>query len=672
MLFKRLFFWLLFVCILGTISAQSATDRLRRIERRLEALIENGVPLEKEITISFTGSIQELVTFLAESTELSVGIDPEIRRQVSVTFTGVMVRDVILYLCDTYSLSMRPTGTIVYLINYVPPPVAPLEREPAIEYNTASGLVSLNLKRDTLIDVIRILTEKSGQNVNVDPVIQRKLVSGFVNNVSVSASLSQLAINNDLELSERGGLPYLTEKKRDTFFSNSGEDSDRPLSQPGINIRKTADNRVDVRAEGVSAIDVIQAIATELDRQFYVLEDFKVANSARNSNVNGSSNRTDNRRTNQSTNGSTINSFPSELGDMIVTLQTRNATFDEILTNMFRNTSFTYQNDGTVYLIGSREAESLRSTSIVQFQYRSARGMMELIPESFLQGVRVDSLFELNSLILSGSKRNIEEIRGLLKSLDKVVPVVNIELTIIDVSSNKLDEYGIEAGVRPGGQPAGGTIVSSSENQGGIDFSYSPGAINQLLDLLAGRGIVNIGRVTPDFYLGLKALQEDGIVDIQSTPKLSTLNSHPASLSIGTKRYYQEQQVNYPGLDRPIPIQATIFKEIEANLLVNINPIVSGDEEVTLDIYFEQTEFLADTGPNAPPPQVSRRFESIIRVRNGETIILGGLERELESRTRRGVPFLSRIPVIGWLFGNKRKAKQKNKLLIVIKPTIIN
>ncbi|MEL6141423.1 MAG: hypothetical protein AAFU67_07375, partial [Bacteroidota bacterium] len=105
------------------LNAQDPGDRLRRIERRLEALIETGLPLDEEITISFTGSIQELVTFLAESTELSVAIDPYIQQQVSVTFTAVMVRDIVLYLCDTYSLGLRPTGEIVYLVQYKPPPL---------------------------------------------------------------------------------------------------------------------------------------------------------------------------------------------------------------------------------------------------------------------------------------------------------------------------------------------------------------------------------------------------------------------------------------------------------------------------------------------------------------------------------------------------------------------
>ncbi|MEL6142753.1 MAG: hypothetical protein AAFU67_14180, partial [Bacteroidota bacterium] len=505
------------------------------------------------------------------------------------------------------------------------------------------------------------------------PIVQRKLVSGYINNVRVQPALSQLALNNDLELTQKNGLPYLGEAPRNSIFGYDTQ-NENAISNPGITIRKTSEERVDVRAEDVSALELIRTVASELDLQYYVLEGLpQGARSASGS--SGGNRNNNNRRQPQLTppgQQSRLAGNSGSLNNLMLTLQARDATFKEILQNIFRNSDFTYELRDGIFLIGYRASETLRRTEIVQFQFRSARGMAELVPEFLTEGVLIDTLYELNSLILSGSRLNIEETKHFLKSLDRVVPMVNIEMTIVDISTSKLDQFGVEAGVTPGGREAGGSIVSSTQDQGGVDFTFSPNAINQVLDLLAGRGVVNIGRVTPDFYLSLKALQEDGVVDIESTPKLSTLNSHPAQLSIGTKRYYQEQQVNFPGLQQPIPVQATIFKEIEANLLININPIVSGDEEVTLDIYFEQSEFLEEAAPNAPPPQVSRRFESMIRVRNGETVVLGGLERKATSRTRRGVPFLSKIPLIGWIFGSKRKSKQKDKLIIFIKPTIIN
>jgi len=178
--------------------------------------------------------------------------------------------------------------------------------------------------------------------------------------------------------------------------------------------------------------------------------------------------------------------------------------------------------------------------------------------------------------------------------------------------------------------------------------------------------------VSGDFFLSLKAIEEKGFIEIRSTPKLATLNSHDANLSIGQKRYYLEQQVNFPGNLNPIPVQSNIFKEVEANLDIDIRPFVSGDEQVTLEIFFEQSEFISEVSLNEPPPQVTRKFESMVRMKNGEMIVLGGLERDTKSNTKAGVPFLSRIPVIGWLFGKKRKSKTKDKLLIFVRPTIIN
>ena len=73
----------------------------------------------------------------------------------------------------------------------------------------------------------------------------------------------------------------------------------------------------------------------------------------------------------------------------------------------------------------------------------------------------------------------------------------------------------------------------------------------------------------------------------------------------------------------------------------------------------------------APPGTINRDFQSLIRVKNGEMIMLGGLEENTNSSSGRGLPLISRIPVLKWIFGNRTKSKSENKLTIFIKPTII-
>ena len=100
---------------------------------------------------------------------------------------------------------------------------------------------------------------------------------------------------------------------------------------------------------------------------------------------------------------------------------------------------------------------------------------------------------------------------------------------------------------------------------------------------------MNLGRVTPNFYLSLKALEENGTIRLQSTPKLSTLNGHEATLTSGEKQYYKEIQNNYYGTQNPIQSESYTWKSVDANLSIKVTPYVSEDRHLTLEIEFEQT-----------------------------------------------------------------------------------
>lgn len=648
--------WSIFLVLIFPffLHAQKDQPRLDSLASQLESLTEKGINLDQPITITLNGSIQELVTFLGESTALNLSIDPTINKMVSTSFTKASVKDIILYLCDVYNLDLKFSGSIIQLIPYIKPAALPVVRTPEISFDQNSQLLTLDLNSDTLSKVIQIISELTGNNIAVSSEVRERLVNGFINRADVETVLRQIAINNNLEFELEEGFFFLKNKNEPIPQNlNPGGNITPQLIGQNLQVRRSGNDRVSIKALNVPVIDLIRETADKLNVNYFLLTDKDDANANQNNRS-----RTSSRSGNQG----------AADENNIVSIQIQNATFAEVLEKVCRNSDYTFSEDNSVFIIGKRNAEGLRETKVIQLQYRSAQGVLDYIPEEIVQGVEIDTLLELNSLILSGSQKSIAEIDTFIQTIDKVIPVVMIELIIVDVQHNKLSEFGVEAGVQKGGREAGGNVVSGD----GYDFTFSPGAINRVLDLLSGRNIINLGQVTDNFYLSLKAVEEKGIIDIQSTPKLSTLNSHDAALSIGEKRYFLEQQVNFPGTDRPIPVQANIFQEVEANLDISITPIVSGDDQVTLNISFEQSEFVGEPNPNQPPPQVSRKFESMIRIKDGEMVVLGGLERELNSKVRRGVPWLSRIPLIGWMFGRKKKNKSKNKLMIFVQPTIIN
>jgi type IV pilus assembly protein PilQ len=266
-------------------------------------------------------------------------------------------------------------------------------------------------------------------------------------------------------------------------------------------------------------------------------------------------------------------------------------------------------------------------------------------------------------LFLTGPSYQIDEFELFVKEIDKVVPVVLIEVIIMYVNKSISVSTGIQAGL--GDAP----VQTSGQVFPAVDVTIGADKINQIIN---GSGWVNLGNVDPNFYLILQAMEAQGFVELNSTPKLSTLNGHEASLSIGNTEYYLEERTQLYGTQNPQQTTSQEYKPVNAELAIKIKPFVSGDEQITLEVEVKQSDFTERISKTAPPGSVNRDFISQIRVKNKEMILLGGLMDREKRESGTGTPFLSRIPVIKWFFSSRTKESSDEKLSVLIRPTIIN
>jgi type IV pilus assembly protein PilQ len=317
-------------------------------------------------------------------------------------------------------------------------------------------------------------------------------------------------------------------------------------------------------------------------------------------------------------------------------------------------------------MIGDRNDEGLRSKKLIQLQYRSVDSLLEYIPQELREGVEIKEFKELNGFLISGSEPRIKEIEAYVRQIDKVVPMITLEVIILDVNKGKSVSTGISAGVSDSVK-TGGSILGS----GGLDYTLGSGDINKFLNVIGVNNIFNLGHVGPNFYMNIRALENNTNIDQRQTPKLSTLNGHSANLSIGNTQYYQVSTQNVLGSLNPQTVITQQYIPVEANLKVNITPFVSGDDDVTMNIGVSISNFTSNTPINQPPPTSTSKFESIIRVHNEDMVVLGGIERNTKSETGSGVPFLSRIPILKWLFSSRTRSNSKIVSIVFIKPTII-
>lgn len=610
-------------------------ERYDKIETRMKALAAETPGLNDKVELSVNGvSIQEFIRGLAMSNNLNISVDPSLNAKIFNNFSNVTVTDVLMFLVRKYDLEVTFIGSIMSFSQYTAPPEPPpvVVRKPLnITYDKNANTLSFDLSNDSLSAVAKEITRITQKNVVFAPYLSGKTVSGYIQNTPFNSALEKLAFANDLKVTPTNDNFYLIEKKDAEIASNAKSNGNRSGNSAGNNqaaglgVTLSDNNTVTVDAVNASIADIIAEVSAQMQTEYFQFSELKGA----------------------------------------ATLNVVNATYEDFLKYLLNGTDYTFRKEGNIYLIGDRNLEGLRQSKVIQLKYRTAEKVIDLIPAELKKGIDIKHFPDLNGFIVSGSLPRINELEAFLRDIDRVVPVVVIEVMIVDVRNSHVVSTGIKAGLGTAPTSTSGTVYPS------LDVTLGAGAINSVITGLNGLGLVNLGKVTPNFYLNIRALEEQGALKVRSTPRLATLNGHEAKMSIGKTEYYLEETNNVIGSQNPQNVITKQYKPITADLSVAINPMVSSDEQITLDIKVKQASFTERISQTAPPGTISRDFASLIRVKNEETIILGGLEEDTKNDAGSGVPFISRVPVLKWFFSSRTKSRSKNKLMIIIKPTVI-
>ncbi|HRQ17522.1 MAG TPA: type II and III secretion system protein [Agriterribacter sp.] len=628
---------------LASAQPQQQQNRLTLIEQRLADLSQNVPGLNQKVeTAVSNSSLQEFLKGLAATHNLNIYVDPSVNQKITGYFSDEKVINVLMYAAKQYNLDFTFTGSIISISTYndplanLPPPPRLIQ----IQYDPNSDHLTMDLQDDSLLQVAKKITQLTNKNVVLVPQLFFKKVSGYFQDMPVENVLEKLAIANSFKLNKTNDNVYVLEPLKEGEEIVTRENKN---VSPNYSIKKTI-----TRQPGSTLSNSINIESSESGKKFVNLN---VVNAPIKDLIRDIAEQAG------------INYFMYSEITGVSTASVQNMLFNDVLTFILQGTKYTFNVDKDVYLIGDRNDEGLRKHKLIRLQHRSVDSLLAVIPQQIKGNVDIKEFKELNSFLLSGSEPEIKEIEGFVYQLDKTVPMVMIEVILMDVKKSKTIETGIKMGVSD-------SIVSGGTILGGLDFTFSSGDVNRFIDRIGLNNVFNIGRVTPNFYASLKALENNSNIDLRQTPKLSTLNGHAATLSIGSTRYYAASTQNVVGSLNPQTIVTQQFYPVEANLAIDIRPFVSGEEQVTLNIDINITDFIGNASITAPPPSATSKFKSIIRVKNEEMIVLGGIERNEKSDEGSGIPFLARIPVLKWLFSSRSKTTSKTVSVVFIKPSI--
>jgi general secretion pathway protein D len=291
-----------------------------------------------------------------------------------------------------------------------------------------------------------------------------------------------------------------------------------------------------------------------------------------------------------------------------------------------------------------------------------------------------------NAIIVLGNREVVVKVMKILDEMDVKAPQVVLSTVIGELRLTNDEEFGIDyfgrindkglvttnfTGVRP--RAGGGTTNADGTVNGGNIFRPGIGPFTQLVSGAASG--VNAYLVAGNSLLSVvHALNKTGRFRTISRPTVFTTNNKKAIIASGTEIPVPVNTLAAPAnnlVGQSFNTQSSIqYKKIALQL--EVVPLINSEKEVTLEILqkLDNVEGFTNVSGNDIPNVATRYIKTTVSAPNCSTIILGGLIQDRKERSENGIPLLSRIPLIGGLFRETNKVKERRELIILMRPEV--
>lgn len=311
---------------------------------------------------------------------------------------------------------------------------------------------------------------------------------------------------------------------------------------------------------------------------------------------------------------------------------------------------------------------SVSATSTIDFWTDLAAQLKALVGED--GSVTINSL--AGTVLVSSNHRTIELVADYLGSITgRIVSQVDIEVQIYEVGLSNSFQLGVDW-VR---------VASSLTRNYGTEFAT--GLV--VTDSAYGAQPLPAGLTLTqdiserDITAVIEALDQQGNLRIVSKPRLRTLHNQPAVVRVGQDfPIFTTEVVAAPGTP-PVLTTTVTVQNVTIGTVLSITPEIAADGLITLDItpavsrLVRVERLVTDSGSQATAPVIDiRQSTSIVRVRDGDTVVLGGLVQEGTASTVRKIPLLGDIPLLGKAFRGELKTRENTELVFFVTPRIVH
>lgn len=270
-----------------------------------------------------------------------------------------------------------------------------------------------------------------------------------------------------------------------------------------------------------------------------------------------------------------------------------------------------------------------------------------------------------STVVLKDVENTHKEFERVMKSIDLATPQVNIEAKIVEVTTNFTRQLGVQWGAlwKP---PDSRTTFGGPSIPGGTGFnSGNPLMVNLPASVSSGvGGALGIGFISASqtivLDLQLSAMESSGNGKIISNPKITTSDNQEAYIKQGKKIPYQTTSA-----------EGTKTEFVDANLELTVTPHITPEGTIVMNLEAKKNEADFSQTVGGVPTIDTKEAKTQVIVKNGDTLVIGGIFKTKKSDSLAAVPGFSKIPLIGWLFKNKLNKDETSELLIFITPKVI-
>ena len=312
------------------------------------------------------------------------------------------------------------------------------------------------------------------------------------------------------------------------------------------------------------------------------------------------------------------------------------ANMEQVLSELFETTTFEQRRGRTT----TSARGGVMGTAAETIE--TARGLAG--------NVKVVAEETTNSLIITTYKRNFPAVEKLIKELDVMLPQVLIEVKIVEITLDDDTKFGVE------------WMWEHTTSVGSRKYLKSGSTAFGLADEVFGMKYGILGETLETL---LMALEKNTKVNILSTPRILTLDNHEAVINIGQEVPYLEstQETATGGV-------LTSYDFRDVGVILTVLPRINKSETVTMDVNQQINSLIEFTLFNAPVI-TKREAVASVTVKDGQTMIIGGIIQDNKTETIHKVPILGSIPFIGGLFRRQESKIEKTELMVFITPHIV-